>query len=217
MTNVYATPEKVGTKNRLFKIALEALEQHGWTVERVPGSGKSSVRQITRGETSKKVSIRTTQDTTIAFPRNNADTSWVTLGEVDAVVAVSVDSPEDPKFAQVHMIDGAEMRDRFDRAYKARLAAGHTIPLGRGVWVPLYTPDSTDQPSHVGAGAGLSNPAISRVPLKAGDLKPSVKPAELPEMSDEDRVQLLTIPEAKRRLAITLGVDPSNIKIVVEA
>lgn len=217
MTNVYATPEKVGTKNRLFKIGLETLQQQGWTVERVLGSGKSSVRRITKDGTSKKVSIRTTQDTTIAFPRNKADTSWVTLGEVDAVVAVSVDSYEDPKFAQVHMIDGAEMRDRFDRAYKARLAAGHTIPIGRGVWVPLYTPDSTDQPGHVGAGAGLKNPPISRVPLKAGDLPPSVKASELPEASHGDKEPPLTIPEAKRRLAITFGVDPSNIKIVVDA
>lgn len=217
MTNVYATPEKVGTKNRLFQIGLETLQRHGWTVERIPGSGKSSVRRITKSGASKIVSIRTTQDTTIAFPRNKQDTSWVTLGEVDAVIAVSVDSYEDPKFAQVHMIDGSEMRDRFDRAYKARLAAGHTIPIGRGVWVPLYLKDSTDQPGHVGAGAGLKNPPIARVPLKAGDLESAVRALELPEESKKDRESPLTIPEAKRRLAMTFGVDPSNIKIVVDA
>jgi hypothetical protein len=217
MTNVYAQPEKAETKNRLFKIGVETLEHHGWNVERVPGSGKSSVRRITKGGTSKIVSIRTTQDTTIAFPRDKKDKSWVTLGGVDAVVAVSVDSQENPKFAQVHMIDGAEMRDRFDRAYKARLAAGHTIPRGRGVWVPLYIADSTDQPSHVGAGAGLKNPPISRVPLNSVDLTPHIKPPEFPEVGHEDNEPLLTIPEAKRRLAITLGVDPSNIKILVDA
>ena len=66
----------------------------------------------------------------------------MTLSEVDAVVAVSVDDYYNPRFAQVHMIDGNEMRERFDRACAARLKAGHAIPLGRGVWVSLYLPDS---------------------------------------------------------------------------
>jgi hypothetical protein len=39
----------------------------------------------------------------------------------------------------------------------------------------------------------------------------------LPEASHGDREPPLTILEAKRRLAITFGVDPSNIKIVVDA
>jgi hypothetical protein len=69
----------------------------------------------------------------------------------------------------------------------------------------------------VGAGAGLKNPPIARVPLKAGDLESAVRALELPEESKKDRESPLTIPEAKRRLAMTFGVDPSNIKIVVDA
>jgi hypothetical protein len=134
------------------------------------------------------------------------------LKDVDAVVAVSVDDREKPRFALVHMIDGNEMRDRFDRAYKARLKAGHTIPIGRGVWLPLYIEDSTA--SHVGGGAGLAHPAISRVPLKLEELPTHIEP---PEVNDKDKEPLLTLQEAKRRLAITLGVDPSNIKIIIDA
>jgi hypothetical protein len=59
------------------------------------------------------------------------------------------------KLSKSHMIDGNEMRDRFDRAYAAWLKAGHTIPLGRGVWVSLYFPESDKTPSHIGGGAGL--------------------------------------------------------------
>jgi hypothetical protein len=214
MTNVYATPEKVSMRERLFQIGLETLRQEGWKVERIPGIGKSSVRRITKGGKSRKVSIRTTQDTWIAFPRNQADNGWVTLSDVDVVLAVSVDDFDDPKFAQVHMIEADEMRQRFDRAYKARKAEGYRIPLGRGVWLPLYHPDATDSVYHVGGGAGLDHPPIARVPLEP-DSSDSLVIAETEEMDSKDKP--LTIAEAKRRLAMTFGVEPSSIKITVEA
>lgn len=215
MTNVYGTPEKVNLKNRLFQIAVTALEDQGWTVERVPGSGKSSVRRISKRDQSKIVSIRTTQDTWIAFPRTSDDSDWITLSDVDAVVAASVNDQHDPRFAKVHIIDGAEMRSRFDRAYTARIKAGHSIPPGRGVWVSLYNPEANDPVSSVGAGAGLKHPAIATVPLDAESGGGTEGRADQEAAGMEEPP--LTIAEAKRRLAITLGVDPSNIKISVEA
>jgi len=215
MGNIFGSPEKCNRKSLLFEIGLETLREQGWTIERVP-MGKSSVRRITKDGTSKIVSIRTTQDTWIAFPRDKSDTSWVTLGDVEAVVAVSVDDPVNPKFAQVYMIDGEEMRDRFDRAYKARLKAGHSIPVGRGVWVSLYH-DEDSTPSHVGGGAGNVHKAIKRVPLKAEVLASAVVVNESSEASYENKEAPLTLQDAKRRLATTLGVDPSNIKIIIDA
>src|ERR1700733_8146940 len=127
MTNVYGTPEKASMKAQLFAIAVHALEKDGWKVERERGSGKSSVRRITKNRQSKLVTIRTSQDTWIAFPRTDGDKSWRTLDDVDAVVPVSVDDPENPKFARVHLIDGDEVRSRFNRAYKARMDAKRSI------------------------------------------------------------------------------------------
>jgi len=214
MANIFGSPEKGITKTRLFEIGLQTLQEQGWTIERVP-MGKSSVRRITRNGERKIVSIRTTQDTWIAFPRDKSDKSWVTLSNVDAVVAVSVDDRDDPKFAKVHMIDGKEMRDRFDRAYKARLKAGHSIPVGRGVWLPLYIEDDS-APSRVGGGAGIAHPAIKTVPLKAGELPPAIKKS--PEIGhDEGKEPPMTIQDAKRRLAMALGIDPANIKITIDA
>ena len=138
----------------------------------------------------------------------------MTLSDVNAVVAVSVDDPADPKFALVHMIDGGEMRDRFDRAYAARIGARHSIPLGRGVWLRLYIPDAADPPTHVGCGAGLDNAPLARIPLKSEDGDADAIPE--PAKADGDD-KPLTIVEAKRRLALSLGVDPSNIRITVEA
>ena len=138
MANVSAHENKVQRRRRLFQIGLDALEKDGWRIERVHGSGKSSLRRITRNGESRLVTIRTTQNTHIAFPREHDDSDWVTLSRADLVMAVSVDDQDDPRFAQVHLIDGDEMRDRFDRAYQARLAAGHSIPTRRGVWLSLY-------------------------------------------------------------------------------
>ena len=215
MTDIFGRVEKVGLKHQLFGIGVQALEQAGWQVERVQGSGKSSVRRITRGPTSHLISIRTTQDTWIAFPRTENDKSWRTLDEVDAVVAVSVDDPRNPKFARVHMIEGNEMRNRFNRAYAARKRAGHTIPIGRGVWVSLYLPESPNPVSHVGAGAGVKFPPIATVPLNSdSDVVLKTEADNGPSPGGDAP---LTIADAKRQLAITLGVDPANIKITVEA
>lgn len=213
MTNIFSTPDKGTMKNRLFEIGLEALRQQGWKVERIPGIGKSSVRRISKNGTSRKVSVRTSQDTWIAFPRNEANKGWATLSEVDVVLAVSVDDRHNPKFAQVHMIDAEEMRKRFDRAYAARKAEGYKLPLGRGFWIPLYSPDSPDPVTHVGGGAGLDHPPIARVPLEHEDSNSHA----VVETTRSNSNEPLTIAEAKRRLAMALGVDPSSIKITVEA
>jgi hypothetical protein len=213
MTNVYGSPEKVTMKSALFGAAISALEKDGWKVERVTGSGKSSVRRITKGKDSKVVSIRTTQDRSIAFPRIEGDKSWRTLDEVDAVVAASVDDKENPRFANIHLLPGDEMRDRFNRTYQARLKAGHTIPIGRGVWLSLYADESTNPVHHVGAGAGNKYPPLAKVPLDATTLISAASEVDEEESKADEG---LTIAEAKRRLGITFGVDPSSIKIIVE-
>src|SRR5580698_10147348 len=101
MTNIWGTPGKKPLRDQLFQAAVEALEEAGWKVEAIRRSGKSSVRQITRGKTVKKVTIRTSQDTWIAFPRNVKNDRWATLDDVDYVMASSVDDRRNPQFAQV--------------------------------------------------------------------------------------------------------------------
>ncbi|MGO8975281.1 MAG: hypothetical protein ACLQNV_17360 [Steroidobacteraceae bacterium] len=215
MTNIFKTPEKAAMRVELFQNAVEALEKQGWTVERIPREGKSSVRRITKDGVTKTVSIRTTQDKWIAFPRNNKNDGWATLRDVDYVVAASVDDRDNPRFAQIHMIEGDEMRARFDRAYAARKAAGFVMPEGRGIWVSLYEKESNDPVSHVGAGAGLAHPPIARVPL-TGE-KGAKAGKEMDALDVEMEEAPLTIAEAKRRLALSLGVNETDIKITINS
>lgn len=216
MTNIFNSPKKRERKRRLFEIGTETLEMRGWAVtkERL---GKSSVRRISKDGKSLLVSIRTTQDTWIAFPPKPARQGWVTLDDVDVVIAVSVDNAAQPGEALVHWIPADDLRKRFHAALDARTAANRVQPDRRGVWIPLYerATDNVENVSYVGGGAGLDYPPIARVPM-AGVLTP----ASGGDVLDGDQVNVadpLTIGEAKRRLARTLGVPESSITIVVEA
>ena len=206
---IVTNKRKESMKKELFQIGVDVLEGEAWNVDRIPGVGKSSVRRITKNGRSRDIAIRTSQDRHIAFVRNRDDT-WKTLSDVDAVVAVSVDDADTPRFALVHFIEGKEMLDRFDRAYAARRAAGHTISVGSGMWISLYRQEATQPVSSVGAGAGLANPPIARVALQPGETEEAGSPV------DEEN-KPLTIADAKRGLAISFGVDPSSIKITIEA
>jgi hypothetical protein len=214
MGNIFGTQEKKSLKTALFGVGVQTLKDEGFILERIPKFGKSSVRLATKAGKSRKVAIRTSQDTFISFPRNHANNDWVTLPEVDDVLVVSVDDRHNPKFALVHRIEADELRKRFDRAYHARVAAKHKISPGRGVWLSLYAADATHPVRRVGAGAGLEYPPIARVPLEPAQLDAKGIVATK-DVDENDKP--LTFPEAKRRLAKTLGVDESTIKITVEA
>lgn len=172
------------------------------------------MRRITKGSEQYIVSIRTTQDCWIAFPRNADDTGWETLDDVDYVVAVTVDDKDSPNRMVAFMVPGDEMRDRFDRAYQARLFAGHVIPVGRGVWVSMFINEDPGAPRTVGGGIALDREPLLSVSLKGErdvERKSKTVPTRVPEPAP------LTIAEAKRRLAETFGVEPEKVKIVIEA
>lgn len=219
MTNIFGTPRKVTMRDKLIASAERVLRREGWAVERVGGTGKSSMRRITRGSESKLISIKTTQDQWVAFSRTPDDKAWSTLADVEAVAVSSVDNVDRPRNALVHLVDAVDLRARFDRAYKARLAAGRSIPLGRGVWLSLYEREDGSV-TLVGAGAGLDVPQVAE-PLDCAppdDLQSDseeVSAIDAKPTSDLDEPPL-TILEAKRRLAVAFGVEPSAIRITVE-
>lgn len=219
MTNVSASPQKISRRRVLFERALQALEQDGWKIQKGSVGGKSSLRRMTKGGETKIVTIRTSQDAWIAFPRNEDNTGFSTLEEADYVVAASLDDKHAPKFVSIHLIPGDEMRDRFERAYAARHAAGHVFHEGRGLWLSLYDEDSFNPVSHVGGGAGLKFPAIARYALDDVSLPDDEEENELrepDEVAPPQPVARLTIAEAKRLLAESLGVEVSAIKITIE-
>lgn len=225
MTNVSGTHKKRATRAGLFAYGVQTLEQAGWTVTRVPRGGKASLRLISKGSKKHKVSIRTSQDAWIAFPRKTNADGWVTLDDVDFVVAVSVNDRHGPTEARVHMIPGDDARARFERAYAARKAANHTLPEGRGIWLSLYDKEEAYPVSHVGAGMGLDYKPLAVLDLTKASLPGGGEKVDKDFADDEGEDTPpneqaenlpLTIPEAKRRLAHTFGVPESAIKITIE-
>jgi hypothetical protein len=210
MGNIFKTEAKIERKDELFQIGIETLERDGWIVSRATGLGKASVRRITKGSQTLLVTIRTTQDQWIAFPQKPGGKGWVTLGDVDVVLAVSVNDREAPSEVLVHWIDAKEMQARFDRAAKARGFRPHER---RPLWIPLYKED--DGGRYAGGGAGLQHKPIARVPMNTGSKPPNGTLPRIGIGSAPDD-EPFTIAVAKRRLAHALGVPESNIKISVE-
>ena len=227
MTNIFTTPKKLATRTGLFSLGVEALEKEGWKVSRIARGGKASLRQIEKDGEKRKVSIRTSQDAWIAFPRKSHEAGWVTLDEVDFVVASSVNDRHNPTVARAHLIPADEVRDRFERAYAARKAAGHTLPVGRGIWLSLYDGETASPVSLVGAGMGLKHQALVTVDLTKRGLPAGSETTDSDVTIDDDEPEndanleaqsltSLTIPEAKRLLAMTMGVPETAIKITIE-
>lgn len=227
MTNV-SRPGKVAVRNFLRSRAITELEKLGYKVERIPRAGKGSLRRLVKDGVAKKVTIRTSQDAWIAFPRNADNTGWSTLEDADLVVAASL-TAKDSNRANFHLFSAEDIRDRFDRALLARQEANHVIPAERGIWISLYQEEAQEPVSMVGAGAGLDRRTLlaADVPVELGshdtqddEEEDGGAPAPPPPASivstSPASEEPLTIPEAKRRLALTFGVDPSAIKITVE-
>ncbi len=215
MTNISASPAKIALRRRLRALGEAALRKEGWAVEPA-GVGKSSMRRISRGADVKLATIRTSQDTWVAFPRNDTDSGWSTLEDADVVVLASVDNPVAANHLKAHVVNADTVRAHFDRAYSARVAALHQIQKGRGVWISLYEKEAQSPTNLVGAGLGLLFPAVVEEVINPDNAKSvaAIEQAvgsEMPELFSR-----LTISEAKAILARSLGVAESAIRISID-
>ena len=107
-----------------------------------------------------------------------------------------------------------EMRQRFDRAYAARKKAGHTMPVGRGIWLSLYEKEASASVSLVGGGIGLAHPPIAKVPLTGPEIEAEDADSG-PAQSVAAAGASLTIAEAKRGLARSFGVSEDAIETTI--
>ncbi|PLU58144.1 hypothetical protein BMJ23_06670 [Sinorhizobium medicae] len=186
------------------------------------------MRRAKRGKEEFNVAIRTSQDQWFAFPRDDASGRWLGMDDVNVerVIVVALNTREEGKEKKglVHDFPADEVRKRLNRNFEARRKANPDVDISHGNWISLYHEEASDPVSLVAAGIGLKYEPVDRVPLFASasdevedeDLAEadSSIPAVSAAASPVD--EALTIPEAKRRLALTFGVDPSAIKITVE-
>jgi hypothetical protein len=191
-------------KSKLFGIGIAGLKQQGWTVERATDSRKPSERLISRKGKSLRATIRTSRDGWLAFPLKDADgTQFGPLAKADRVIVVTPDQ-NDPAFALVYDFPGDDIRKRFKEAFEARKKAGHAVK-GHGMWVSLFRRKGQGHPVYtVGGGVAADNRPIARVPIEAVENEPAAALADV-------------IAAAKRQIATAAGVDPSQVRISIEA
>lgn len=210
--------------NLMVGAARRAAEENGFVVKRLPGRGLSNTVVMEKDGRSQVTSIRTTRDRWIAYQPVEGGKDWKTLGDVESVLVATVDSKDNPRNVEVYLFGAADVRKRFDAAYKARTAAGQVVRDGFGMWVSLAR-DHRGIPASAGSGILDNYRPIGSYTLD--HLMHMMAPpteAEVAEMPPEeastpvgrDDEPPLTIAEAKRRLAKTFGVSESDIKITVE-
>lgn len=198
--------------NKLFSFGLDTLKTQGWVIERIPKCGKSSLRRISKGQVSHVVCLKTSQNGSIGFQRNDVG-GWVTLTDADVVVVVSLDVVN-PLYIKVHFFSARDVEEQLNRRYQARKDANHKLSEQHSIWLELYSPDKDDLPSYVGNGLGL-NPETMIAHKLVKEIVSLYHPTT--ELVGEVAVEEpLTIAEAKKRLASTYSVDVSAIKIIIE-
>jgi hypothetical protein len=191
-------------KSALFDIAVGALKQQGWSVQRALDSRKPSERLISKKGKSLRATVRTSQDGWLAFPLKDADgTRFGPLAKADRVIVVTPDR-SDAAYALVYDFPGDDIRKRFSEAFEARKKAGHAVK-GYGLWVSLFRRKGEGHPVYtVGGGVAAENKPIARVPIEAAVKEPAAGLADV-------------IAAAKRQIAAAAGVDPSQVRISIEA
>lgn len=208
------------TWSLLVRAATHALEGAGLALKRVPGRGRANTWKIEENGQHKRVSIRTTRNRWIAFPPLEKGTKWKTLDDVDIVVVAAVDDGDDPRNVEVYRFDAAEVRRRFGASYAARIAAGHKVRDGFGMWLNLDE-DDRGLAASVGAGLATVHPPIATFPLEGLTAEIPTEPAAVPEYRDAAGTpatrELQTIADvmdwARKRIATLSGVRMDAIKL----
>lgn len=203
--------------------AKKGAAESGLALEKMPGRGLSNVYWAAKGGKRVSVAIRTTRDRWIAFPPLEGGTKWKTLSDVDLVVVASLDSKEAPKNVEVYVFPADEVRKRFDQAYKARKAAGHTMKDNFGMWVSLDL-DKRDVPAAVGSGIVEKFKRVASYPIAAllaereeAEPTPEVSEKTSPTGSESVQPPMTTISKvmdwARQRVAEIADVDVEAVKL----
>jgi hypothetical protein len=148
----------------LVEAARQAMETNGYRLDRVPGRGLSNLWLYERNGKRGSASIRTSRDRWFAFPPLNGGQKWKTLDDVDLVLVAALDKAERPENVEVYIFDADVVRARFKAAHAARVAAGHRIKDGFGMWLRIDR-DERGLPTSVGSGLADYRPPVVVYPL----------------------------------------------------
>ena len=188
-------------RSLLRECASVALEQRGFTVEPVRGSGilPGARLRAKNNSVTRKVAVRTSLDREVGLTRNS-DGKWSTIPQMDEVL-VAVPSGDERDLAEILSFDPDVLIRAFNAALKTRQGENPDFKLKSPIFIAL------DQ---VGHGGDASEPALKAmsqwsalVPL-ASVSRPHFSQNES-ESEFFDRV--------KQEFAERYGFDPSKVTV----
>ncbi len=208
----------------MVNAALEGAKAYGYSMERQPGRGLSSAYEMTKDGKTQIASIRTTRDRDIAFCPLDGGKKWKSLDTADHVLVSAVNDPADPQTIDVYLFPGDEVRKRFDANYAARIAKGHIVRDGFGMWVMIDKGD--DEPAgKVGHSLAVDYPAIARFSIDELEVVIEHETKQMtaeaaPDTEEEvaaDTFALSTVADvltfAREKIAVLTGMPAYAIKL----
>jgi hypothetical protein len=206
----------------LVGAVLKAVEKEGYRLTRLPGRGRSNMWKVERNGETHRASFRTTRDRWIAFPPLNGGTKWKPLDEVDLVFIAAVSGSLRPERHRGLRVPAGDVRDRFSKAYAARVAAHQNVPVNFGMWIGLDV-DPRRIPAGTGSGLADKYKPIAVYPVASlMDTGVASKVAQPDDAGDhhhkaEPPLRPTTIAkvlaETRKLVALIAGVAPEAVKL----
>ncbi len=190
------------TTDALFNAIVSALQKNGWTLSKTDAVRGRNARLASHENGAREhIRILTSQTGQIAFTRDSLDQNWVELQGIDRLIIACPDDRKKPLYAVVHAITSDFLKDVFDAARQTKMRAKSWNPAAP-LWLPIHAmPSSNIDRTSVCMDLGMH----------------ALLPAEYLESQPAGSNDVfLTIPEAKRLLAISYHVDESDVLIAIE-
>jgi hypothetical protein len=124
-------------RSLLRECARLALEQRGFTVEPVRGSGilPGARLRAKKGSVTRDIAVRTSLEREVGLTRNS-DGAWSTIPRMDEVL-VAVPSANDRRSAEILSFDPDVLIRAFDAALKARLRENPDFKIKSPIFIAL--------------------------------------------------------------------------------
>lgn len=186
----------------MFNANVSALQKNGWALSKTDAVRGRNARLASHENGAREhIRILTSQTGQIAFTRDALDQNWVELQGIDRVIIACPDDRKKPLYAVVRAFTSDFLKEVFDAARQTKIRA-KSWNAAAPLWLPIHAmPSSNLDRTSVCMDLGMH----------------ALLPAEyLESQAAGSNDVFLTIPEAKRLLAISYHVDERDILIAIE-
>src|ERR1051325_7417845 len=163
-------------QKQLRRIARVALQQRGYAVDIVPGTGGHRVK-ITKDGQPELALVRTSRDRWVGWMRDGAQ--WRGFNEANIVVVASTNHRDVPTTAEVFAFDPRDVHRRLAEHLAAREAVG-PVPATAPNFICL---DKLERNLTADVGSGFKEMALWRLELPF-NISPALKSSEAPQERD---------------------------------